>query len=390
MERKTFFILLMTSFSAMVGIGVISPFLPLFATLHGANGFWLGMIFAGYGFSRGIIMPIVGRVSDKIGRKVFVTSGLLLYTIITLFYPIAEGVVELTVLRLFHGFALGMIMPIVMAYVGDFARKGKEAATVSALNMMFYMGLAVGPLMGGIIDQYYGFDAVFHLIAILGAINFLIVLFLLPDSKSPAPEKVESFGQFGKLIKHSFIKAVLLIAVITILMMVVFISFVPSLAEEIDMNTAHIGFLIFLGIFVAGILQVPFGKLADRFDRYGKSFQVCIGITVGMFALLAMPFCPEFPALLVAGVFVGVGTGIAVPALSGIHVEIGQKAGMGTWMGIVQAAYSLAFVVTPIIFGLTMDHLGIHCVFYLVALICLFGGLAFYCFVRKRMKDENT
>ena len=71
----------------MLGMGVISPFLPELVRRHNANGFWMGMVFAGFAFSRGLIMPLVGRASDRFGKKIFVASGLFLFSIISLLYP---------------------------------------------------------------------------------------------------------------------------------------------------------------------------------------------------------------------------------------------------------------------------------------------------------------
>ena len=126
-RRRTLFILLLAAFSAMLGMGIIAPFLPRFARQHGANGFWMGMIFAGFGFSRAVVMPFIGRLSDKVGRKIFVVSGLLLYAVISIGYPLANGIVMLTAVRLIHGLAAGMIIPIVLAYTGDISEKGKES-----------------------------------------------------------------------------------------------------------------------------------------------------------------------------------------------------------------------------------------------------------------------
>ena len=385
MRKDTFSILLMAAFSAMLGLGVISPFLPAFVKAHGANGFWLGMIFAGFGISRGIIMPIVGRVSDKTGRKVFVLSGLLLYTIISLFYPRADSVYALTIVRIIHGLAAGMIIPIVMAYVGDISEEGKEGLRTGALNMSFYLGLAAGPLLGGIFHENFGFAAVFHLMAVLGAVTFLIVLFFLPEDKRLASEIPEGITPFNILIKYNFIKAVLIITVIITLMMAVFLSFLPSLAAKINVDANHIGIIISVGIFLAGILQIPFGKFADRLDRVGKLIQISTGTAVGMLALVAMPFCPDFTALLAAGCLMGMGAAISMPALTSISVGIGHKAGMGSWMGIFYAAMSIGLVVTPLISGIVMDHLGIEAVFYVLALLVLFGGLGYFYYIRRRL-----
>ena len=387
MSRGTFCVLLMTAFSVMLGLGIISPFLPEFAEQHGANGFWLGMIFAGFGISRGLIMPIVGKVSDRTGRKIFVTSGLFLFTVISLFYPVAEGVFALTVIRLIHGLAAGMIMPIVVAYIGELAEEGKEGATTGALNMMFYFGFAAGPVAGGFLDDKLGFDAVFHAMAALGAITFLLVLLFMPETKRPVTD-VEEYGrQFSALFKYNFIKAILIIAVISTLMMAVFVSFVPSLAEhKMKMDAEHVGLIISVGILLAGALQVPFGKVADRIDRVGRLIQIGVGTSVGMFAVLAVPYCPGFWALLTASAFVGIGAAVTTPAVTSISVHIGHRFGMGSWMGIVSSARSLGFVLTPLVFGVIMDRIGINAVFYVLALLIFFGGLGYAYYVHRRLK----
>ena len=86
MIRKIFPILALCIFSAMLGIGIIAPLLPLYAEHMGATGIWLGIIFGGFAASRAIVMPIVGRLSDRSGRKLFLTVGLLSYAIIIVLF----------------------------------------------------------------------------------------------------------------------------------------------------------------------------------------------------------------------------------------------------------------------------------------------------------------
>jgi len=129
MSKKIFNILFISIFSAMLGLGIIAPLLPAYAKGLGATGLWLGIIFAGFSFSRVVFMPIIGRISDKRGRKKFICSGLLLYSLISLLYPLAKGVYSLTVIRLIHGFASSLVVPIAMAYVGETVDKGKEGVS---------------------------------------------------------------------------------------------------------------------------------------------------------------------------------------------------------------------------------------------------------------------
>jgi DHA1 family multidrug resistance protein-like MFS transporter len=385
MKKGTFPVVLMAGFSAMLGLAIISPFLPVFAEEHGANGFWLGMIFAGFAISRSIIMPVVGKVSDKTGRKIFVTSGLLLYTVISLFYPLARSVYQLTIIRMVHGLAAGMILPIVFAYVGDLAEKGREGFRTGTLNMMFYLGLAAGPFLGGFLNRHFGFDAVFHVMSALGLVTFFVVLLFLPEDKSRYAATGEKSPPFHSLIKYNFIKGILIISIVCTLMMAVFISFVPSLAAEINIDTHHIGIILSVGIFLAGLLQIPSGRFADSLDRIGKLTQIGAGISLGMLALLVMPLCPDFTALLVTGSFVGIGAGVSIPALTSISVHIGHRTGMGAWMGIFTAAMSIGLVITPLVAGVVMDHLGIDSAFYILALLAFFGSLGSLHYIRRRL-----
>ncbi len=72
-------------FSAMLGMGIIAPLMPLYAESMGASGLSLGIMYAGFALSRAIFMPFIGRLSDSRGRKRFMVIGLLAYITVSLF-----------------------------------------------------------------------------------------------------------------------------------------------------------------------------------------------------------------------------------------------------------------------------------------------------------------
>lgn len=389
MGKRTFSILLMAAFSAMLGLGIISPFLPELVRRHSANGFWMGMIFAGFAFSRGVIMPFVGKFSDRVGRKVFVSSGLLLFAVISLFYPKVHSMYDLTLVRMAHGLAAGLVIPIVMAYGGEFADKGQEGSVGGYLTTMFYLGLATGPFIGGIINRELGFNWVFYIMSILGFIAFLIVVFFLPESKPSVASIKKSAIPFRSLIKYNFVKAMLIIAMVNTLMLTVFMSFVPSLAHSLRIDAEHIGIIISVSILVASLLQIPSGKFSDRLDITGKLFQISAGVSISMISLFVMPFCPDFVALLVVGAFLGLGAAMTTPVIINISMGIGQNVGMGTWMGIINTAMSAGFMTAPLIAGIVMDHMGIEKVFYVLALVAFSGSLCYFHYVHKRLASHK-
>ncbi|NQE05312.1 Multidrug resistance protein MdtG [ANME-1 cluster archaeon GoMg1] len=134
MEKRTLFTLYFTIIAAILGLSIISPVLPTIAKDLRATGFWMGMIFSGYAISRAIIRPVMGGLSDKYGRKIFIASGLVLLAVISLLYLLAHNVYTLTAVRLLHGLAAGMIIPIAMAYAGEVAHEGKEGRAMGIIK----------------------------------------------------------------------------------------------------------------------------------------------------------------------------------------------------------------------------------------------------------------
>ncbi|MFC1914030.1 MFS transporter [Chloroflexota bacterium] len=76
MIRKSAPVLALSIFSSMLGVGIVAPLLPLYAEDMGATGIWLGIIFGSFYISRSIVMPIMGKLSDRRGRKLILGSGL--------------------------------------------------------------------------------------------------------------------------------------------------------------------------------------------------------------------------------------------------------------------------------------------------------------------------
>ena len=177
MIKNAFPILALSIFSSMLGVGIVAPLLPLYAENLGATGIWIGIIFASFSISRTIIMPIVGWLSDRRGRKLFLCIGLLSYAIVSLGYIWADSVSQLTLVRLINGATAGMILPIAQAYVGDISPEGEEGKWMGYFNAAFFTGFGFGPLLGGVLTDHFGMNVAFSTMGGLNLLAFLIVAF---------------------------------------------------------------------------------------------------------------------------------------------------------------------------------------------------------------------
>lgn len=380
MKKRIFSVLFISVFAAMLGLGIIAPLMPIYARSLGASGIWLGIIFSGYSLSRAIFMPIIGKLSDKRGRKKFITSGLLLYSVISLFYLLAGEVYYLTTVRLFHGLASAMVIPVAMAYIGEIAEKGKEGRYMGTFNMALLLGMGSGPFLGGILNESFGIGSVFYAMAGLTAIAFLITLIFLPDMRYSGTRKMGNPISFREIIKNNVMKGLLLYRVITAMGRGGIMAFLPIFASRIDITSSQVGIIISFHIFLIALLQNPFGRLADRHNKF---FLVLIGSGVGALALLLTPIARNFWQLFFISSIMGFGGATSMPSAVAITVEVGQRLGMGVSMGLFNTAMSVGMIAAPLISGVVMDIVGIKSVFFVAGVISLLGTFVFYHYIRR-------
>jgi len=379
MRKRIFAVLLISIFAAMLGLGIIAPLMPIYAKSLGATGIWLGIIFSGFSLSRAIFMPIVGKLSDKRGRKGFITSGLLLYSLISLLYTLAGKVYHLTAVRLVHGLASAMVVPVAMAYIGEVAEKGKEGSAMGAFNLALLLGTGSGPFLGGLLNDSFGIASVFYAMAGLAAIAFLITLLFLPDIRYSGRAKADHSVSFRETIKNNVMKGLLLYNAISAVGRGGIMAFLPILASKIDINPSQVGVIISFHIFLIALLQSPSGRLADR---YNKLFLVLIGSTVAALALLMAPIARNFWQLFIISAVMGLGGATGMPSIAAITVEVGKKLGMGVSMGLFNTATSVGMIAAPLISGLVMDAMGIKSVFVIAGVISFFGTLVFWYYIK--------
>lgn len=373
-NKKTFNVLFISIFSAMIGLGIVVPLLPFYAESLGASGIWIGAIFSGFSLARAIFMPIIGKMSDKRGRKAFIVFGLLIYTLISLAYVAANSVYSLTLVRIVHGFASAMVIPIAMAYIADLSPKGEEGRYMGTFTVSLFLGMGFGPLLGGIIKDLAGMEAVFLSMAVFSSISLLICLMFLPDSKGSINRP-----SLKDVVKNKMMKAVLFFRIMNSFAYGTFMVFLPVIVS-IMFKPSQIGFLISISILTMAFLQRYFGKMADR---YRKSYLIVFGLTIVALSMLTIPFLHGFTSLLVVSILVGIGGSISIPSATAIVAIAGREVGQGSAMGAFNTAMSVGMITAPMVSGIVMDFIGINYVFILSGIICLISALVFWIIALK-------
>jgi len=386
MIKKIFPILALSMFVAMLGMGIISPLLPLYAESMGASGIWIGLIVSGYAISRIIVMPIVGPLSDRRGRRLFLSIGLILATIVSLTYLLAKTPPQLVIIRLLHGIGSGMIMPIAQAYIGDVSPEGEEGKWMGYSNAAFFGGFGFGPLLGGIVTDQLGMNGAFLMMAGLSLLSFLVVIFFLPEVSRRKTVRGPRLS-YKKMGTSSVVKGLISFRMMFALGRGGAFAFIPILAaSHLNLSPSLIGIILANRALLASLLGVPGGWLADRFSRRALAV---FGSLVTFASLGLVPLAANFWQLFGLTFLQGVGSGLAMPSTSAMTVEEGRRFGMGSTMSIFFMAMSIGMAIGPIVGGAIVDLADINSVFYFAAVMGFIGISLFGWFTRGYRRAEK-
>ena len=378
MQKYTLITLLLSVFIALLGIGIIVPVMPVFAKELGAGGFALGMIIAAFSVTRGLLQPVVGNLSDRWGRKGFLMAGLLIYGIVGLLIPMATDVDHLILIRAFHGIGSAMIVPIGMAYMSLLAPAGQESRYMSYLNVAIFCGIGCGPIIGGSLSDLWGLASVFYTMAGLSLAAFLLVVVYMP--RQAAGASVED-GHFLKslisMVRNRKTAGILIARYATMIIMVPSMAFIPLLMSEWQGVTGvQIGFVIACRTLVNAVLQVPFGKLADKYSKRKIFIVNCIILSIIVYCI------PLFQTVaLMAAVYLLLGcVEAAIWAVLGGYASLEAKAhyGHGTMMGMFGFAMSGGVFTGAVLAGTVMDSFGIAFAYHVTGVTVLVLSLISY------------
>jgi len=384
--NKVFPVLGLSIFSSMIGLGIIAPLLPIYAKNMGATGVWVGVIFAGYAISRTVILPFVGKLSDRRGRKMVISVGLFLFAVTSFAYVLADNVVSLLVIRLLQGVAAGLVQPIAQAYIGDIAPEGEEGKWMGFFNATFLIGWGFGPLMGGILTDYFGMDSAFYVMGGLNVLAFLGITLFLPEIIHKKREVVPR-SSFKEIASSNVTKGLFSFQIGDAAHRGVVQTFIPVFAGlTIGLSPSLIGMLLSVLVLGAGLIQLFSGRLADR---YNKRVIVIFGSLGILLSMLLIPQAVGFWTLMIFLAFAIIGDATALPSASALVIEEGRKFGMGVSMAMFNMGMGVGMSVGPILAGLAADLVGVEFAFYFTAALMLVCTIAFRQFTRREPRASN-
>jgi len=385
MDKKAFFVLVTTMLISMLGFGIVVPLLPIYADQLGASALEIGFINAGFSLALLAALPIMGRLSDRSGRKVFLCSGLALLTVASLGFIWAQTPLQLIIVRVFQGIGASMHLPIAQAYLGDITPKGEEGKWMGHFNAILFGSMSIGPLFGGVLTDLFSINTTFLAMSALCLVGLIATIIFLPEVAKRTVAAKQS-AVFTGLRKSNVMKGAFFFRVAIGFSMACTMTFLPLFASQnLGLSVSLIGLLIASRTPLA-LLQSYTGILADKYSRRGL---VVAGSAIAIIFIALMPTAGGFWPLLIMYALMAIGVAFAMPAATTYVVEEGRIFGMGASMALFMMAMQIGNGVGPILLGGIVDFMGIESAFYSAAIILLMGIAAFIWFTRGHSPPVN-
>ncbi|MCD6560386.1 MAG: MFS transporter [Deltaproteobacteria bacterium] len=376
---KIFITLFLSVFVTTMGAGIIAPLLPVYTHELGGTAFEISLIFGAFSLTRSIFVPYFGKLSDQKGMKPFLTAGLFIYFIMSISYVYARDVNTLIFIRLGQGFASAMIFPVAQAYVGMITPLRQEGRIMGIFNMSLYGGLCAGPLIGGIIKDWFSLEYSFFSMGALTLSGFFLCLVFLPPEKHTQQghkQVTKETVPYLTLLKNPMIFSLFMFRACFTTCIGITWAFLPLLADmKYGFSSSAIGVLVSINVFVSAVFQLPMGYLSDRFNK--KIFVTAGGI-IGTIAIYYINQASSFAEFAIANAVLGLAGGISFPAIMALGVIEGRRnKAMGSLMGLLSLGHSIGMLTGPLLAGALIDIFSFGIVFNSGAIILCAGTLLF-------------
>jgi DHA1 family tetracycline resistance protein-like MFS transporter len=363
----------MTIFIDVTGFGIVLPLLPYYAAALGVGETALGALVASFALMQVISSPILGRLSDRTGRRPVLILSIITSIASFILFALANSFWMLLLSRIVAG--LASEISVAQAYIADITEEKDRAKGMGRVGAAHGAGFIIGPAMGGFLSTY-GFSTAGWAAALLALVNLLFVILFLPESRNHTQENPKNKSSLNLLkgleqtLTFPFMGSILLILFI---ISFAFSSF-PVVMPLLAMSFFGIGSLEMSYFFVyVGLVQIVFqgfvvGKMANKI---GEEKLMIFGLTVMTLGILFMAIFPNLAFFFILSTVVLIGFGALNTSIPSYISKVTSKEKQGGTLGVTQSISGIARVPGPIIGGAIFEYAGASAPFLLSALLLI-------------------
>ncbi len=356
-RKAAMIFILITVFIDVLGIGIIIPILPeLIKDFAGGSttlaGRWFGVLAATYAVTQFFFAPLLGAISDRVGRRPVILISLFGLGIDYIIMGFAPSIAWLFVGRLFAG-VMGASITTANAYIADVSGPENRARNFGLIGVAFGLGFIFGPALGGILG---GIDLrlPFFASAGLALVNWLYGFFVLPESLPPENRDEFRWAKANPVGSVAVLRSYPLVAGLAF-------SFIFMVLAQRGLETVWVLYTGHkfgwdaqangLSLALVGVMAtiVQGGLVQPVIKRFGERRAILGGLVIAVITYLGYGLATAGWMLLAFIVFGSIG-GVAGPAIQGLVAGTVAPHDQGKVQGAIQSLMSLTAIVAPLLF----------------------------------------
>jgi len=394
-------IVFLTVLIDLVGFGIVIPLLPFYAEHFNVTPFEVGMLVAVYSLAQFIFSPILGRMSDRYGRRPILFLSILGSGVGYLVLGLAGALWLVFIGRILGGVTAGNLSTA-QAYIADVTSRENRAKGMGLFGMAFGIGFITGPALAGFLGAY-GETVPFFIASGLSFFNAAMLYFFLPESLKTKEKSMSRRSRFADLKVAMTDKRFGLISLQYFLLIASFSMMTTAFAYFTSLNYSYTvvetGYLLaYVGFIAAPAQGLLFPRLAKF---YGEGKLVVVGCVLLVLSLAAVPYVRDESVglvglLLGTGMF-ALGNSLASPSLTSLASKSASENNQGATMGLMQSVASLARAVGPALTAVLLntsanrvDQFSLKRTFWTAAAIMLITLFSSVYFLFTERSDINA
>jgi DHA1 family tetracycline resistance protein-like MFS transporter len=347
----------------MLGFSLILPLLPYYAETFGATPTIVGLLVASYAAAQMIGAPLLGRFSDRFGRRPILLISIFGTFVGFVLLGVGGSLLILFISHMLDGLTGGNIT-VAQAYITDVTDEKNRAKGLGMIGAAFGLGFILGPAAGGLLSTY-GYAVPSFVAAGLALINLAAVFFFLPESLTAEkraaltarPRPAFSLGSLMSAMRRPRVGPLLHVRFFFGLAFAIFQSVFALYAQyRLNLDVRSTSFILtYVGVLSVIVQGFGVGRLTGRFsDR-----QLIMGsVSIMAVSLLAWALTPNVPVLLLVLIPTAVSGGILNTVLSSALTKAVYPEEIGGTLGLAASVESVTRVLAPTIGGVLLQQAG--------------------------------
>ncbi len=363
MNNKRLTIIFLIVFVDLLGFSLILPLLPYYAATFGADAFVTGLLVASYAVAQLIGAPLLGRWSDRAGRRPVLLISIFGTFIGFLLLGFAGALWILFLSRVIDGLTGGNIS-VAQAYIADVTDEKNRARGLGMIGAAFGLGFIIGPAVGGALSVF-GYAVPAFAAATLSLINLLAVFVFLPESLTAERRAAIAAQKKPPFTLRALIVALNRPRVGPLLHTRFFFGLAFALFQSVfalyaqyrlGLDAQTTGYVLaYVGLLSVLVQGVAIGKLTARFAESRLIFAA--SVMMGL-SLLAWAFAPNLVALLVILAPIAFAGGTLNTVLSSALTKAVTREEIGGTLGLASSVESVTRVIAPTLGGFLIEFYG--------------------------------